>query len=81
MVLDPSPPPLLYSELNSDQTCACFLKERDALVYWKRTNMGWLRLVGSFKLKVSFAKSPSKEMILCKRDVKFEGSLLVEATQ
>ena len=31
--------------------------------------MGWLRLVGSLKLQVSFAKSSIKETIFCKRDL------------
>ena len=33
--------------------------------------MGWLRLGGSLKLLVSFAKEPYKRMIFCKRDVQF----------
>jgi len=32
-------------------------------------HMGWLRLVGSLKFYVSFAKSPIKQTISCKRDL------------
>ena len=42
--------------------------------------MGWLRLVGSLKLQVSFAKEPYKrDYILQKRPI-ISGSLLVVAT-
>jgi len=42
--------------------------------------MGWLRLEGSFKLYVSFAKEPCKrDYILQKRPI-FLWSLLIEAT-
>jgi len=42
--------------------------------------MGWLRLVGSFKLKVSFAKEPYKrDYILQKRPIILK-SLLIVAT-
>ena len=42
--------------------------------------MGWLRLVGAFKLQVSFAKEPYKrEVILQKRPINLR-SLLIVAT-
>jgi len=31
--------------------------------------MGWLRLVGSLKSQVSFAKEPFKETIFCKKEI------------
>jgi len=40
--------------------------------------MGWLRLVGSFKLQVSFAKEPCKrDDILQKRPINFRSILMV----
>ena len=33
------------------------------------SHMGWLRLVGSLKLYVSFAKEPIKENVFCKQDL------------
>ena len=32
-------------------------------------SMGWLRLVGSLKLQVSFAKEPYKKTMFCKGDL------------
>jgi len=47
---------------------------------WRLASMGWLRLVGSFKLYVSFAKEPYKrDHILQKRPVILR-SLLIVAT-
>ena len=34
-------------------------------------HMGWIRLAGSLKLYVSFAKEPYKETIFYKRDLQF----------
>ena len=36
-----------------------------------RLDMGWLRLVGSLKLYVSFVKEPYERDIFCKRDLVF----------
>jgi len=45
-----------------------------------QSSMGWLRLVGSFKLQVSFAKEPyTRDDILQKRPIILR-SLLIEAT-
>jgi len=46
----------------------------------QKINMGWLRLVGSFKLQISFAKEPyQRDDILQKRPMIFR-SLLIVAT-
>jgi len=48
--------------------------------HWKSITMGWLRLVGSLKLRVSFAKEPYKrDDILQKRPIVIT-SLLIVAT-
>jgi len=45
---------------------------------YSNTRMGWLRLVGSFKLQVSFAKEPYKrEYILQKRPIVLRSLLIV----
>jgi len=47
---------------------------------WSCPNMGWLRLVGSLKLYVSFAKEPYKrDYILPKRPIIFRSLLIVAA--
>ena len=62
---------LLHCKRNHYTTCAHTLTH---------THMGWLRLVGSFKLQVSFAKEPYKrDYILPKRPIILR-SLLIEAT-
>jgi len=65
MVLDPSPPPLVEGTIKAGE-------EEEA--------MGWLRLVGSLKLKVSFAEyGLFYRGLLQKRPIILR-SLLIEAT-
>ena len=46
------------------------LSKKDSILCQNRQNMGWLRLVGSIKLQVTFAKEPYKrDDILQKRHV------------
>jgi len=42
--------------------------------------MGWLRLVGSLKLQVSFAKEPYKRDDILQKRLIIVRSLLIEAT-
>ena len=42
--------------------------------------MGWLQLVGSSKLEVSFAKEPYKRDDILQKSPRFLRSLLIEAT-
>jgi len=51
-----------------------------ALYVFIRTHMGWLRLVGSFKLQVSFAKEPYKRDHILQQRPTILRSLLIEAT-
>jgi len=54
--------------------------ELNGLCYTHKCNMGWLQLVGSLKLHVSFVKEPyKKHCILQKRPVMLR-SLLIVAT-
>ena len=54
--------------------------ERFERLVWLQIHMGWLRLVGSLKLQVSFAKEPYKrDYIVQKRPVILR-SLLLKAT-
>jgi len=43
-------------------------------------HMGWLRLVGSLKLQVSFAKEPYKRVYILQRRLLISRSLLIVAT-
>jgi len=54
-------------------THTCTQSERFARLMWLQIHMGWLRLVGSLKLQVSFAKEPYKRAcILQMREMKSE---------
>ena len=47
---------------------ACMNERYDALAWVKTQDMGWLRLVGSLKLQVSFAKEPYKRDCILQKD-------------
>jgi len=52
-----------------------------SLACWTNTHMGWLRLVGSLKLKDSFAKEPyKKDYILQTRPILLRGLPIVATT-
>jgi len=60
---------------------SCFTWKNHSQICW-RTPMGWLRLVGSFKLQVSFATEPYKrDDILQKRLMIFRSLLIVAPYQ
>jgi len=48
--------------------------------YLKESSMGWLRLVGSLKLQVSFAKEPYKRDDILQKRPMILRSLLIVAT-
>ena len=60
--------------------CVCVRVSVCVCVHVHEVAMGWLRLIGSLKLKVSFAKEPYKiDYILHKRPIILR-SLLIVAT-
>ena len=67
---------------NSYMQYSFFTAERGEITNWEfLSGMGWLRLVGSLNLQVSFAKEPYKrDDILQKRPIIFR-SLLIVTTQ
>jgi len=58
----------------------CEIKDVARISLYLTTVMGWLRLVGSFKWQVSFAKEPCKRDYILQKRPKNSRSLLIVAT-
>jgi len=60
--------------------CVCVCWFDMIFVYTQQRNIGWLRLVGSLKLQVSFAKKPYKRDYILQKRLVILRSLLIVAT-